>query len=179
MGCTSIISYYRSNDYNDCKMIRSSILLLWLAGFASAQNKDGIYLDRFTYNDQDVAIEHDLNNDGINDHVSYDYAPENWGDIMCNEGSRLDECVGYPDKWETGRAWEISKNYCKSCPEGGDHNCGRHHQSPVNLQRVVGLDVDPDSPNYSEQANECIVSIETVIETGSDLLSRRKLFWIS
>lgn len=140
-------------------MIRSSILLLWLAGFANAQNREGVYLDRFTYNDQDIAIEHDLNNDGINDHTSFDYAPDHWGEITCNEGSALDECVGYTDKWETGRAWGVTKNYCKSCPANGNHNCGRHHQSPVNLQRVVGMDFDPDSPDYSALANECIVSI--------------------
>ena len=142
-------------------MIRSAILLLWLLGSVRAQNQEGVYLDRFTYELEDVAIDHDLNNDGINGHTSYDYSPRNWGDISCNEGSKLDECVGYTDKWETGREWGISRNYCKWCPEGEAHNCGRHHQSPVNLERGVGLDFDPSSQFYSEIANECIVSIES------------------
>mmetsp|Transcript_260 Transcript_260/g.575 ORF Transcript_260/g.575 Transcript_260/m.575 type:complete len:592 (-) Transcript_260:193-1968(-) len=137
-------------------MIRSAILLLWLLGSIGAQNQEGVYLDRFTYESEDVAIDHDLNNDGINGHTSYDYSPRNWGDISCNEGSKLDECVGYTDKWETGREWGISRNYCKWCPEGEAHNCGRHHQSPVNLERGVGLDFDPSSQFYSEIANECI-----------------------
>ena len=132
-------------------------------GFVGAQNQNGIYLDRFTYKSQDVAIEHDLNNDGVDDHTSYDYSPENWRDISCNEGSKLDQCVGYRDKWTTGREWGIEKNYCKWCPEGENHGCGRHHQSPVNLQRAVGLDFENWSPNYSEIANECIVSIVVVL----------------
>mmetsp|Transcript_18166 Transcript_18166/g.41859 ORF Transcript_18166/g.41859 Transcript_18166/m.41859 type:complete len:590 (-) Transcript_18166:1488-3257(-) len=120
------------------------------------QNTDGIYLDRFTYRSEDVAIQNDLNNNGKSDHTSIDYAPRNWRDIRCNEGSRLDECVGYRDKWTTGREWGIQKNYCKWCPEGENNNCGRHHQSPVNLQRAVGLDFDWSSEFYSEIANECI-----------------------
>lgn len=117
---------------------------------------DGIYLDRFTYGPEDIVIKHDLNNDGNSDHNSIDYSPENWRDIRCNEGSRLDECIGYRDKWTTGREWSIRKNYCKWCPEGEDNDCGRHHQSPVNLQRAVGLDFDWRSDFYSEIANECI-----------------------
>ena len=139
-------------------MIRSAVLFLLLLGSIVAQNQNGIFLDRFTYKSEDIAIEHDLDNDGINDHTSYDYSPRNWRDISCNEGSRLDECVGYTDKWETGREWGITRNYCKWCPEGESHNCGRHHQSPVNLQRAVGLDYDWNSPFYSDLANECIVS---------------------
>ena len=133
-------------------------LLLLLSPLAEGQNNDRIYLDRFTYNSEDIVIENDRDNDGRNDHTSIDYSPENWRDITCNEGSKLDECVGYTDKWTTGREWGISKNYCKWCPEGEKNGCGRHHQSPVNLQREVGKDFDKDSSFYSDIANECIVS---------------------
>ena len=148
-------------------MVTSAALLPFLiflsttsVSLVKGQNTDGIYLDRFTYGDEDVVIKNDLNNDGNSDHTSVDYSPRNWRDIRCNEGSRLDECVGYTDKWTTGREWGITKNYCKWCPEGENNNCGRHHQSPVNLQRAVGLDFDWSSEFYSELANECIVSIE-------------------
>lgn len=120
------------------------------------QNNDEIYFDRFTYKSGDVAIENDLDNDGDNDHTSIDYSPRNWSNIKCNEGSKLDECVGYTDKWLTGREWGIFKNSCKWCPADEENNCGRHHQSPVNLQRGVGLDFDRSSEFYSEIANECI-----------------------
>ncbi|MGK3738839.1 MAG: hypothetical protein ACI90V_005686, partial [Bacillariaceae sp.] len=93
-----------------------------------------------------------------------DYSPQNWDDIKCNEGSKLDECVGYIDKWTTGRDWGITKNDCRWCPaskdgSGSNNNCGVHHQSPVNLQREVGYDFNTSSPYYSEIANECIVSL--------------------
>lgn len=131
-------------------------LLLLLSPLAEGQNNDRTYLDRFTYNSEDIVIENDLNKDGRNDHTSIDYSPENWRDIRCNEGSKLDECVGYTDKWTTGREWGISKNYCKWCPEGERNGCGRHHQSPVNLQREVGKDFNSSSKFYSDIANECI-----------------------
>ena len=118
-----------------------------------AQNNEnrGIYLDRFTYNSENILNDVDRNGDGSKDHTAIDYSPENWRKITCNEGSKLDQCLGYTDKWTTGRDWGVSKNYCKSCPAGKNNGCGRHHQSPVNLQRGVGLD-DGDI------ANECIVS---------------------
>jgi Eukaryotic-type carbonic anhydrase len=107
------------------------------------QNSDGAgYLDRFTYKDED-----DERADGF-----IDYAPENWGDISCNEGSKLDECVGYRDKWHTGRGWSIQENHCKWCPDGSNR-CDRHRQSPINLRREFGLE-----PGTHENANECIDS---------------------
>jgi len=115
-----------------------------------------IYLDRFTYENID---QYNKVNVGDGTHTAIDYSPDNWGDITCNEGSRLDECEGYRDKWDTGREWEITKNYCKWCPAGEGIDCGRHHQSPIDLKRGVGLDWDVTSPYYSEMANECIVSL--------------------
>eukprot|EP00537_Pseudo-nitzschia_pungens_P003212 CAMPEP_0172359778 /NCGR_PEP_ID=MMETSP1060-20121228/3924_1 /TAXON_ID=37318 /ORGANISM="Pseudo-nitzschia pungens, Strain cf. cingulata" /LENGTH=600 /DNA_ID=CAMNT_0013081565 /DNA_START=203 /DNA_END=2005 /DNA_ORIENTATION=- len=112
-----------------------------------------IYLDRFTYENID---QYNKVNVGDGTHTAIDYSPDNWGDITCNEGSRLDECEGYRDKWDTGREWEITKNYCKWCPAGEGIDCGRHHQSPIDLKRGVGLDWDVTSPYYSEMANECI-----------------------
>lgn len=144
-------------------MVTSTPILLFFltlsttsVNLVKGQNTDGIYLDRFTYGSEDVVIENDLNNDRKADHTSIDYSPRNWRDIRCNEGSRLAECVGYRDKWTTGREWGVRKNYCKWCPEGENNNCGRHHQSPVNLQRAVGLDFHWSSEFYSEIANECI-----------------------
>jgi len=144
-------------------MITAAATLLLLLSLSTrsvrpveGQNNDEIYFDRFTYKSGDVAIENDLDNDGDNDHTSIDYSPRNWSNIKCNEGSKLDECVGYRDKWLTGREWGIFKNSCKWCPADEENNCGRHHQSPVNLQRGVGLDFDRSSEFYSEIANECI-----------------------
>ena len=106
----------------------------------AVNSADSGYLDRFTYQEEDITRPDDFK----------DYSPEHWNDISCNEGSRLDECLGYRDKWETGRDWEISKNYCRWCPEG-EGRCGRHHQSPINLRREVGYE-----PGTHEAANECI-----------------------
>ena len=141
--------------------IIATLLLLLFSGterLAQGQNNEnrGIYLDRFTYKNRNQKNNVKVNG---NDHTAIDYAPDNWGDISCNEGSKLSECLGYPDKWETGREWGISKNYCKSCPAGENNGCGRHHQSPVDLQRGVGLDFNVSSKYYSDIANECIVSI--------------------
>jgi len=143
-------------------MITTANILLLLLSLSTiirlvkGQNNDEIYFDRFTYKSEDIIIENDLDKDGDKDHTSIDYSPRNWRDIRCNEGSKLDECIGYRDKWTTGREWGISKNYCKWCPEDEDNDCGRHHQSPVNLQREVGLDFDMSSEFYSDIANECI-----------------------
>lgn len=106
----------------------------------SAQNTDTVFLDRFTYKDENVE-----RSDGF-----IDYSPPNWGDIVCNEGELLDECIGYPDKWETGRGWQLQKNYCEWCPAGSGQ-CDRHHQSPIDLKRQVGL-----VPGTHPDANECI-----------------------
>ena len=104
---------------------------------------NGYYLDRFNY---DVTIGR---NDGFTD-----YGPEDWEDIRCDEQSSLKSCLAYRDKWETGREWAINKNYCKWCPEEDSTLCdSRHHQSPINLERVVGYE-----PDTHELANECIVS---------------------
>ena len=104
---------------------------------------NGYYLDRFNY---DVTINR---SDGFTD-----YAPEEWGKINCDEQNELQSCLAYTDKWETGREWGIEKNYCISCPDDEPDSCSKHHQSPINLKRVVGYE-----PGTNELANECIVSI--------------------
>jgi carbonic anhydrase len=106
----------------------------------SQNSADRGYLDRFTYEDEDIE-----RNDGF-----FDYSPEDWDEISCNENSKLDECLGYRDKWETGRDWSITENHCKWCPDGSDR-CGRHRQSPINLRREVGFE-----PGTHPNANECI-----------------------
>lgn len=105
------------------------VLSLSLVASCSGQNSgDKGYLDRFTYRDDDVD-----RGDGF-----FDYTPENWDQISCNEGSRLDECLGYRDKWETGRGWKIEENQCRWCPDGSDR-CGRHRQSPVSSVSLLLL----------------------------------------
>jgi hypothetical protein len=105
-----------------------------------AQNDDDNFLDRFTYEDEDIA-----RSDGF-----IDYAPQNWNDIRCDEGGRLDECLGYTDKWHTGRGWSITQNNCRWCPADAS-SCDRHRQSPINLLRETGFE-----PGTSDIANECI-----------------------
>ena len=103
------------------------------------------YLDRFNY---DVTT---IRTDGFKD-----FGPKDWGDIECDEENALSSCLAYPDIWETGRQWGIEKNYCKWCPidgTGGEEECKRHHQSPINLERAVGYE-----PDTHPMANECIVS---------------------
>lgn len=104
------------------------------------------YLDRFNYNE---TVQRE---DGF-----VDYGPSDWDEIECDEAFSLDSCLAYTDKWKTGREWSIQKNYCRWCPQDDPDSCGeRHHQSPINLQRAVGLDPDMD-----KLANECIVSRAT------------------
>jgi hypothetical protein len=138
-------------------LLLSSFLLFMSIIEVRGQNNDnrGLYLDRFTYQNEDI------NRVEENGQTFIDYSPQNWDDIKCNEGSKLDECVGYVDKWKTGRDWGITENNCRWCPasedgSGSNNNCGVHHQSPVNLQREVGYDFNISSPYYSEIANECI-----------------------
>jgi hypothetical protein len=125
--------------------IRSTCLaatLLLSASTVDAQNSaERGYLDRFTYQEEDI----------VRSDAFTDYAPSNWDEISCNEDSQLDECLGYRDKWETGRDWSIRKNYCRWCPESDPSRCGRHHQSPIDLRREVGYE-----PGTHEEANECI-----------------------
>mmetsp|Transcript_53447 Transcript_53447/g.130116 ORF Transcript_53447/g.130116 Transcript_53447/m.130116 type:complete len:611 (+) Transcript_53447:376-2208(+) len=111
------------------------------------------YLDRFTYDDQTID-----RGDGY-----FDYSPTEWSSIDCpffsNPGGNpeaIDECIGYIDKWHTGREWSLSQssNACRWCPDGGDSSskdCGRHHQSPIELKREYGFE-----PGTHPNANECI-----------------------
>jgi len=107
----------------------------------SAKNNSTHFLDRFNY---DTTTDRE---DGF-----IDYGPKDWGKIKCDERTTesLDQCEGYPHKWHEGINFTVTDNYCRWCPVGSDE-CGRHHQSPINLLREVGLD-----PNTSFVANECI-----------------------
>ena len=111
----------------------------------SAKNNSTHFLDRFNYDTTTTDRE-----DGF-----IDYGPKDWGKIKCDERTTesLDQCEGYPHKWHEGINFTVTDNYCRWCPVGSDE-CGRHHQSPINLLREVGLD-----PNTSFVANECIVSL--------------------
>ena len=112
-------------------------------GGVSAKQNSTHFLDRFNYNKTTSR------NDGF-----IDYGPKDWGKIECDErtAESLDKCEGYPNKWHEGINWTVQDNFCRWCPVGSD-KCGRHHQSPINLLREVGLDL-----NISDVAKECIVS---------------------
>jgi len=147
------------------------------------------YHDRFTY---DVTRQRA---DGYTD-----YAPDEWNQIECDEDSALEACVAYIDTWETGRDWDITQNYCLWCPDTGaapeedpDALCNknRHHQSPINLQRVVGKAVMPiTGMNWWEEPdpliNECIdahwmkyedasCTLDDLIDTESFTIERHGL----
>ncbi|KAG7343367.1 Eukaryotic-type carbonic anhydrase [Nitzschia inconspicua] len=137
---------------------------------AQAQNDGTRFLDRFTYEDEDILRQDQF----------YDYAPQNWNSISCNEGSQLDDCLGYTDKWHTGRDWSITKNYCRWCPDG-EGKCSKHHQSPINLNRAVGYE-----PGTHPLANECIdvhwmkyedstCSMEELVEADAFTIERHAL----
>jgi Eukaryotic-type carbonic anhydrase len=99
-----------------------------------------LYLDRFTYGETTPR------GDGF-----VDYAPPDWYLIDCPDGVIAD-CAAYIDKWEVGRGWNLTRNHCIHCPATpGNFDCGRHHQSPIELLREYGLEVGTH-PN----ANECI-----------------------
>ena len=94
-----------------------------------------------------------------------DYGPSDWERISCDESSQegVDDCIAYTDKWQTGQGWRIRDNYCKWCPEG-TRNCGRHHSSPINLERYRGLgfwgkteeNMGNPGANADPNARECI-----------------------
>jgi hypothetical protein len=114
----------------------------WSIDCAHAQNSDDNgFLDRFTYQDETVD-----RGDGF-----FDYHPPDWNEIKCNEGDKLDQCEGYNYKWNEGINWTITDNFCKWCPDDGNQQCGRHHQSPINLLREFGL-----VPGTHPNAAECI-----------------------
>eukprot|EP00536_Pseudo-nitzschia_multiseries_P002979 jgi/Psemu1/184841/e_gw1.42.19.1 len=110
-------------------------------GIVSAKNNGTHFLDRFNYDETKVR------DDGF-----IDFGPEEWGEIMCDErtAESLEQCEGYPHKWHEGINWTVQDNSCRSCPIGSNV-CERHHQSPINLLREVGLDL-----NTSDVAKECI-----------------------
>lgn len=64
-----------------------------------------------------------------------DYGPEDWNKVTC---TNLDTCLGWPDGYELGIGWELGdRNSCKWCPADGNHACGVHHQSPIDLLRTA------------------------------------------
>ena len=105
-------------------------LLLSFLLFATAPALALEYGDRWNY-DRTTTRE-----DGFKD-----YGPFDWEKIVCDEETveGLDACLAYRDKWHTGQGWEIKDNYCQWCPLEKPDSCGRHHMSPINLERNRGL----------------------------------------
>jgi hypothetical protein len=126
-------------------LVLSCLLFLaveWSIDCVHAQNSDEKgYLDRFTYQDETVD-----RGDGF-----FDYRPSDWNQIKCDETNKLDQCEGYNYKWNEGINWTIADNFCQWCPDDGTQQCGRHHQSPINLLREFGL-----VPGTHPNAEECI-----------------------
>jgi hypothetical protein len=124
------------------RLVLATTILTQLLIFSDAQNTETVFLDRYNY---DKTVERD---DGF-----FDYGPKDWKDIKCDERTResLDECIAYEHKWHEGIEWSIKKNHCRWCIPGNEENCGRDHQSPINLKRHVGLELGTH-PN----ATECI-----------------------
>jgi len=59
-----------------------------------------------------------------------------------------DKQMGWPDSFDAGVEWGLERNTCRWCPAGSDLNsadnsCGRHHQSPINLERNRAILGDP------------------------------------
>lgn len=135
--------------------LRLSSWLLLAASSCVVNAQDVVYGDRWNYDETIVR------SDGFTD-----YGPSDWGDIECDESSRegLDACLAYTDKWHEGEGWTIRDNYCRWCPESSPDSCGRHHQSPINLERNRGLgywnktEENNGNPgaNADPMAKECI-----------------------
>ena len=91
-----VLSQLNKKDSNKLfRIVLCSSLFVALAVVfpVEAQNSDEKgYLDRFTYRDETID-----RGDGF-----FDYRPQDWNDIKCNEGSQLDECEGYNYKWNEG-----------------------------------------------------------------------------
>lgn len=127
-----------SNISSPATVVLVSVLSL-IVSHAQAQ-RTGPFLDRFTYGETSPR------DDGF-----VDYGPSDWYFIGCPEGV-VEECIAYIDKWETGRGWNITRNHCIHCPATpGNFDCGRHHESPIELLREYGLE-----PGSHENAKECI-----------------------
>jgi hypothetical protein len=107
--------------------MRSFLLWSLVASFATAQ--EGSNLDRFNYRGTEGT----------------DYGPEDWDQVSCSD---TENCLGWPDGFETSRGWSLKENFCRWCPAGSS-SCGTHHQSPIDLQRNRAVPGDPDE-------NECI-----------------------
>ena len=139
----------QNEERKEATMVRfvgSTLLFLIPSALAELE-----YGDRFTYDATEQR------SDGFTD-----YGPNQWSQIECDERTPqgLDECLAYRDKWHTGQDWEIERNYCRWCPESSPGNCGRHHQSPINLERNRGLGFWENDGNRGDNshsdAKECI-----------------------
>lgn len=95
-----------------------------------------------------VSGEDNPNNDRFNyDQTDgNDYGPADWIKIQCLNKK---ECQGWPDRWEMAIDWSLEENFCVWCPADGDHSCGNHHQSPIDLKRNRAIE-------GSEFFNQCI-----------------------
>lgn len=115
--------------------LRSSVT--WAQNNNNTDNNNGLdrNLDRFNY-DQTRTTD-----------TYQDFGPEDWGDLLCPD---LETCTGWVDKWEYGKNWELGGS-CQWCPAEGDNDCGNHHQSPINVERIVALE-------YGGEYKECIDS---------------------
>ncbi|KAG7372545.1 Eukaryotic-type carbonic anhydrase [Nitzschia inconspicua] len=120
------------------RTLQRSFLLAVTVSQSFVSSQLTVNLDRFTF---DIASK--TRPDGFTD-----YAPQDWLKIDCEDANDCPEA--YRDKWEYGRGWSLGNNACLHCPEG-TFQCGRHHQSPINLKREYGLELGTH-PN----ANECI-----------------------
>ena len=99
-----------------CRFVRKSCLVAILAAviqLVSANNSD-----RFNYRET----------------VGNDYGPKDWDKVSCSD---IGSCQGWPDGYKLGVGWELGENNCKWCPADGNHTCGMHHQSPIDLLRTA------------------------------------------
>jgi hypothetical protein len=83
-----------------------------------------------------------------------DYGPEDWDRVSCGD---VGECQGWPDGWELGVGWELgSRNRCQWCPADGNHDCGLHRQSPIDLMRTAA-ETGHDTECYDYHWMVCIL----------------------
>ena len=111
-------TYIVTSAYNKMRLsssvVSSSILLAASSSFQLALGREE---DRFNYRSTD----------------GNDYGPADWSKVTCDQPG---ECPGWPDGWELGIGWELDTNKCEWCPENGQHSCGLHRQSPIDLYRA-------------------------------------------
>jgi len=155
-----------------------AVVIVVKASIAGAQQQQQqqqsrpVFLDRFTYDDVTK-----IRDDGFVDYSPQDWNMISCPQSKFGVGVDVDDCLAYHDKWHEGRDWDLAANNvdddwvlrnqygsywdeiidddyngnsCQHCP-AGSNDCGRHHQSPINLQREYGLEI-----GTHENARECI-----------------------